>query len=142
DEMQGQGGAGQRADEHRAPRPRWREAEASETSAERKTSEPQRHSKIGERAESVYAHERARPRKHRDDEARFAETDPAPHERCGEQTTVDDRDGIAGEAIGIAASVHSLVVVADDRGACREELEGRHDLRADEGMAPHERPLL
>src|SRR5438552_4297489 len=53
-----------------------------------------------------------------------------------------DRDGLAGEAIGIAASVHALVVVADDRGARREELERRHDLRADEGVAPHERPLL
>src|SRR5262249_52298738 len=49
---------------------------------------------------------------------------------------------IAGEPIGIAATVVTLVMVPDDESAIGEEIERRHDLGAGERVASHEAPLV
>src|SRR5437762_2384051 len=53
-----------------------------------------------------------------------------------------ERDRFTHEAVGVAVAVAPLVVVADRERPGGEELEGRHDLRADERMPPHEFPLV
>ena len=52
------------------------------------------------------------------------------------------RDRAAGEAVGIAAAVPALVVVADDLGDVGHRLVDLEDRRSDLAVAPHLRHLL
>src|SRR5215831_16488119 len=52
------------------------------------------------------------------------------------------RNRVAGEPIGITATITTLVMVADDESAIGEELERRHDMGPGERVASHDAPLI
>src|SRR5689334_19947407 len=52
-----------------------------------------------------------------------------------------ERDRIAAQAVGVAAAIPALVVVADDRPERRAPGEGQADPLADDRVAPHLGPL-
>ena len=64
-------------------------------------------------------------------------------ERVGDREHArGERDRVAREAVRVARAVPALVVVADDELALAEEVDVAQDLRADHGVAAHQRVLL
>ena len=60
---------------------------------------------------------------------------------AGEDDARADRDLLAGQAVGIAAAVPALVLVADDPGHAPEARDRAQDALADDGVLAHDLPL-
>ena len=61
---------------------------------------------------------------------------------AGEHDPAGQRDGLAGQAVGVAAAVPALVLVAHGAGHLLEVRDAAQDLLADDRVPLHDRPLL